>query len=261
MSDRDFSPSPDPGNEPSSAGLTRQLQGQLESLSSDHLARIFSLAEELREDDGLYLSRKDATPSEAAVGGEFDLMPLIIDGEKWAALEAGLLQRIRAWNFFLRDIYTNQEILKAGVVPYEIVYADPNFARGCARLRAFAPNYLQLTAFDLQRNARGEWLVVEDHLSVAEGASYALRKRQIMRQVAPRLFEGIDVLPIEDFAVQVMDVLKEWVRKPEGRSRAVLLARGSSDEHYLDHASLARQMGVSIVQGSDLVVLDSRLYL
>ena len=261
MSDRDLDSSPGLANELSSSELTRQLQDQLQSLSEDQLARIFSLAEELREDDGLYLSRRDATPSEAAVGGEFDLMPLVIGGEKWAALEAGLLQRIRAWNFFLRDIYTNQEILKAGVVPYEIVFADPNFQRGCARLRAFAPNYLQLTAFDLQRTARGDWLVVEDHLSVAEGASYALRKRQIMRQVAPRLFEGVDVLPIEDFAVQVMDVLKEWVRKPEGQARAVLLAQGSSDEHYLDHASLARQMGVSIVQGSDLVVLDSRLYL
>ncbi len=96
---------------------------------------------------------------------------------------------------------------------------------------------------------------------MAEGASYALRKRQIMRRIVPHLFEGHEILPIDDFAVQVMDALKEWMRRPEGRVRGVLLARGSGEGHYLDHASLARQMGVSIVQGSDLVVLDSRLYL
>jgi len=188
-------------------------------------------------------------------------MPLVIEGEEWAQIEAGLAQRVHAWNLFLRDIYSGQEILKAGVVPYEIVYSDPNFHRGCARLPGVTANYLQLSAFDLQQDARGQWLVVEDHLGVAEGASFALKKRQILRQILPRLFDGLEILPIEDFAAQVMDELQELVRIPDGRARGVLLAQGSSDDYYLDHAALARQMGVSIVQGSDLVVLDSRLFL
>ena len=224
------------------------------------MSRMFGLAEELREEDGAYLSPKEAQQPESFANG-FDLMPLVIGGDEWMRLEAGLLQRAQAWNSFLRDIYTNQEILKAGVIPYEIVYADPNFHRGCARLPFATPNYLQLTAFDLRQDTRGEWVVVEDYLGVSEGATYALRKRQMMRQVAPRLFDGAEVMPVEDFASQVMDVLRAQVRKPDDRVRGVLLARGSSDEHYLDHASLARQMGVSIVQGTDLVVLDSRLYL
>ena len=244
----------------SSADLVRRLQENLAETTPDHLARLFSHAEELREEDGAYLAPKEAVHQLEHFGRGFDLMPLVLDSQEWARLEAGLLQRLQAWNYFLRDIYTGQEILKAGVVPYEIVYSDPNFHRGCARLPSAMPNYLQLSAFDLQRNARGQWQVMENHLGVAEGASYALRKRQVMRQIAPRLFEGVELMPIEDFAVQVMDVLKEWVRKPDGRVRGVLLAR-SNDEHYLDHASLARQMGVSIVQGTDLVVLDSRLYL
>ena len=238
-----------------------QVQKTLGALSADQLDRIFSVAEELDEEDGAYLGPREAPRQEGRSEGGFDLMPLVVGGEEWSQIEAGLTQRVRAWNLFLRDIYSGQEILKAGVVPYEIIYADPNFHRGCARLPGVTASYLQLTAFDLQQDSRGQWLVVEDHLGIAEGASYALKKRQVLRQIMPRLFDGMEILPIEDFAAQVLDVLQELVRIPEGTARSVLLAQGSSDHHYLDHAALARQMGVSIVQGSDLVVLDSRLYL
>jgi len=227
----------------------------------EKLAHIFSMAEELREEEGTYLVPKEIATLETRTAGGFDLMPLVIGGEEWSHVEAGLTQRVRAWNLFLRDIYSGQEILKAGVVPYEIVYSDPNFHRGCARLPGVTASYLQLTAFDLQQNTKGQWIVVEEHLGVADGASYALKKRQIMRQIMPHLFDGVEVLPIEDFAAQVLDVLQDLVRSPEDGARGVLLAQGSSDEYYLDDAALARQMGVPIVQGNDLVVLDSRLYL
>jgi len=249
------------GTDSPSGAVALQLQRTLGGMSQEQLERIFSQAEELREEDGSYLSSKDMGQQERRTGGGFDLMPLVVGGEEWARIEAGLIQRLRAWNLFLRDIYSGQEILKANVVPYEIVYADPNFHRGCARLPGVTAHYLQLTAFDLQQDMRGQWLVVEDHLGVAEGGTYALKKRQILRQIAPRLFDGLEILPIEDFAAQVLDVMQELVKIPEGTARGVLLAQGSSDYHYLDHAALARQMGVSIVQGSDLVVLDSRLYL
>jgi uncharacterized circularly permuted ATP-grasp superfamily protein/uncharacterized alpha-E superfamily protein len=263
MSPPDSSFFPASGEEPPSgpAAQVLRLQNYLGGLAPEKLGRIFSLAEELREEEGAYFGPKNPTQQEWAFGDDFDLLPLVIGGDEWARLEAGLLQRVRAWNFLLRDIYTGQEILKAGVVPYEIVYSDPNFHRGCARLPGVTSTYLQLTAFDLQQNSSGQWQVIEDHLGVAEGASYALKKRTVMRQIAPRLFDDVEVMPIEDFAAQVMEVLQEHVRPHAGRVHGVLLARGSSDDHYLDHASLAREMGVSIVQGSDLVVLDSRLYL
>ena len=249
------------GPDSASGSVTHQIQQTLGSLSLEQLDHIFSMAEELREEEGAYLAPREITQQEARSTAGFDLMPLVVGGEEWAQIEAGLSQRVRAWNLFLRDIYSGQEILKAGVVPYEIVYSDPNFHRGCARLPGVTANYLQLTAFDLQQDVRGQWLVVEDHLGVADGASYALKKRQILRQIAPRLFDGLEILPIEDFAAQVLDVLQELVRIPDGGARGVLLAQGSSDEYYLDDAALARQMGVPIVQGNDLVVLDSRLYL
>jgi len=243
------------------AATAVQLQKSLGALPPEKLSRIFALADELREEEGAYVSPKALAPTETHPDGGFDLMPLVIPGEEWARIETGLSQRVRAWNLFLRDIYSGQEILRAGVVPYDIVYADPNFHRGCARLPGVTASYLQLTAFDLQQSARGQWMVVEEHLGVADGASYALKKRQALRQIAPRLFDGVEILPIEDFAAQVLDVLQDLVRIPEGVARSVLLAQGSSDEYYLDDAALARQMGVPIVQGNDLVVLDSRLYL
>jgi uncharacterized circularly permuted ATP-grasp superfamily protein/uncharacterized alpha-E superfamily protein len=249
------------GAETIAGATTLHLQKLLGTLPPDKLNRIFALAEELRDEEGVYISPKELSPQETRPDGGFDLMPLVISGEDWAGIEAGLAQRVRAWNLFLRDIYSGQEILKAGAVPYEIVYSDPNFHRGCARLPGVTASYLQLTAFDLQQNTRGQWMVVEEHLGVADGASYALKKRQILRQVAPRLFDGMEILPIEDFAAQVLDVLQDLVRNPDGAARGVLLAQGSSDEYYLDDAALARQMGVPIVQGNDLVVLDSRLYL
>jgi len=245
---------------PASA-MALQLQKSLGALPPENLSRMFALAEELREEEGAYVLPKEVSTKDAGPDGGFDLMPLVVSGEDWARIEAGLTQRVRAWNLFLRDIYSGQEILKAGVVPYEIVYSDPNFHRGCARLPGVTVSYLQLTAFDLQQNSRGQWVVVEEHLGVADGASYALKKRQVLRQVAPQLFDGMEILPIEDFAAQVLDVLQDLVGIPEGSARGVLLAQGSSDEYYLDDAALARQMGVPIVQGSDLVVLDSRLYL
>ena len=249
------------GPDPASGGVAFQIQKTLSSMPPEKLAHIFSMAEEMREEEGAYLVPKEISTSETRTAGGFDLMPLVISGEEWSRIEMGLTQRVRAWNLFLRDIYSGQEILKSGVVPYEIVYSDPNFHRGCARLPGVTASYLQLTAFDLEQNTRGQWMVVEEHLGVADGASYALKKRQIMRQIVPRLFDGVEVLPIEDFAAQVLDVLQELVRIPEGGARGVLLAQGSSDEYYLDDAALARQMGVPIVQGNDLVVLDSRLYL
>ncbi len=124
------------------------------------------------------------------------------------------------------------------------------------------PDYLQLTAFDLQQDVKGQWLVVEEHLGVADGASYALKKRQVLRQIAPALFDGLEILPIEDFRrAGARRCCRFSCAFPMARARGVLLAQGSSDEYYLDDAALARQMGVPIVQGNDLVVLDSRLYL
>src|SRR6201986_1499973 len=155
------------GPQSPSWGIASQIQKTLGSLTLDQLDRIFSMAEELREEEGTYLVPRESAQPDVRSAGGFDLMPWIVGGDEWTAVEAGLAQRVRAWNLFLRDIYSGQEILKAGIVPYEVVYADPNFHRGCARLPGVTASYLQLSAFDLQQDSRGQWNIVEDHLGVA----------------------------------------------------------------------------------------------
>src|SRR5579859_5123190 len=116
-----------PGPDSPPGAVVLQIQRTLGSMSLEQLDRIFSQAEELCEEEGVYLASRDAGQQERRPGGGFDLMPLVVGGGEWGRIEAGLIQRVRAWNLFLRDIYSGQEILKAGVVPYEVVYADPNF--------------------------------------------------------------------------------------------------------------------------------------
>src|SRR5271156_1878725 len=130
------------GNVASATALL--LQKSLSALPPEKLKRIFALADELREEEGAYISPKEIAPQETRPDGGFDLMPLVVSGEDWARIEVGLTQRVRAWNLFLRDIYSGQEILKAGIGPYEIVYSDPNFHRGCARLPGGNAPYLPL---------------------------------------------------------------------------------------------------------------------
>jgi len=155
---------------------------------------------------------------------------------------------------FLRDIYSGQEILKASVVPYEIVYSDPNFHRGCARLPGVTAKLSSTHRFDLRRTRAGSGLVIEEHLGVADGASYALKKRQVLRQIAPRLFEDWKYCRSRISPRRCSTFCRRSSACPRA-VRGVLLAQGSSDEYYLDDAALARQMGVPIVQGNDLVVL------
>ena len=112
------------------------------------------------------------------------------------------------------------------------------------RLPGVTASYLQLTGFDLQQDSRGQWLVVEDHLGVAEGASYALKKRQIMRQIAPRLFDGMEILPIEDFAAQVLDVMRDLVKNPDGGEQAAL----RSPQAILDEIATLDAQSAKVLQ-------------
>ena len=236
------------------------VEAVLSASAPQELERLTRRAQELmREQGATFAHGEGAEKSERTL--PFDLFPLTISSEEWAQLAPGLAQRVRAWNCLLRDIYGGQEILKAGVIPYEIVYGDPRYARECVGLKPVGDLYVHVASVDLFRDAEGRWVAVEDSVSNATGAAFALQNRRALAQLCPALMDGRDIAPVHHYPTQLLETLQAV--SPTGRStaRVVLLSPGTHDEAYFDHSSLARQMGVPLVQGGDLIVLDNHVYL
>lgn len=190
----------------------------------------------------------------------FDPFPRVIDADEWEFLGRGLVQRIRIWDDFLRDMFDAQEALKNGIVPFELVYDDPYFLRPAMGVRPAEEVYAHVAAFDLGRDAEGRWVVVEDYLGNTTGMTYALQSRHVLSEAAPALVEAGDPAPTGRFATELMEHLRGFSRGgPE--ARVVLLSPGLFDAAHYEHSFLARQLGIPLVRGSDLIVLNSRCYL
>ncbi|SDT85950.1 Uncharacterized conserved protein, circularly permuted ATPgrasp superfamily [Verrucomicrobium sp. GAS474] len=241
-----------------------QAYGHIENVLSNRspaeIERLTRRAHEFMREHGITFNvYNDKTSTERIL--PFDLFPLTIPANEWGQLQAGISQRIRAWNLFLRDLYGPQEILRAGVLPYEIIYSDPRYLRECVGVKVIKDIYIHVAAVDLFRNSLGQWLVFEDHLSNATGASYALQNRRALSQLCPELLEGQNVTPLHNYGTQLLETLLSVTPTGRSNSRAVLLSPGTFNEAYYDHSTLARQMGIPLVQGGDLIVLDNHLYL
>jgi len=190
-----------------------------------------------------------------------DLLPRIITSAEWETIERGLAQRITALNLFLRDIYGDEKCLADGVVPREIVYSCKHFRR---QMREFAvPKniYITVVGTDLIRLANGRYVVLEDNLRVPSGVSYMLTSRQVMKRIFPELFRTAGVRPIDHYSETLLATLRALA--PDGRSdpNIVLLTPGVYNSAYFEHAFLARQMGIELVEGRDLAVHDNIVYM
>jgi uncharacterized circularly permuted ATP-grasp superfamily protein len=190
-----------------------------------------------------------------------DLLPRIITSAEWETVERGLAQRITALNLFLRDIYNEGRCLKDRVIPAEIVYSCKHFRR---QMRGFSvPKniYITVVGTDLVRLPDGRFVVLEDNLRVPSGASYMLTSRQVMKRIFPELFRKAGVRPIEHYSEALLATLRALA--PEGRSvpNIVLLTPGVHNSAYFEHAFLARQMGIELVEGRDLAVHDNIVYM
>jgi uncharacterized circularly permuted ATP-grasp superfamily protein len=191
----------------------------------------------------------------------YDLVPRIITGEEWATVERGLTQRITALNMFLRDIYNEGRILKDGVVPRELVYSCKHFRRQMVGLQVPRNVYVAICGTDLIRLENGEFVVLEDNLRVPSGVSYMLTNRRVMKRILPQLFREYNVRPIEQYTQLLLGTLRSLA--PEGRPEPniVLLSPGVFNSAYFEHAYLARQMGIELVEGRDLVTHDNVIYM
>lgn len=245
---------------PGVKAVCKRLRETMGALSPEALGRLTRTAQDLMRDQGITFHINDKR-----AGGErilpFDLLPLTVAAEEWADLEQGLVNRARAWNAFLNDIYTGQDILKAGLVPYEVVYSDPHFRRECVGVKVTQDVHLHVSATDLIRNEDGRWIVMEDQISNPTGAGYALQNRRILSQVTPQFMEDVPLTPIYHYPSQLLETLQAAAPGGSSVAKVVLLSPGIYHEAYYDHAALARQMGIPLVQSGDLIVLDSEVYL
>lgn len=184
----------------------------------------------------------------------FDIIPRTISSKQWEKTAAGLKQRLKALNMFIDDLYHDQQVIKDGIIPEHIIKESKNFRPECVGISPKHGVWAHICGTDLVRDGSGDFYVLEDNLRVPSGVAYMLENRAITKRVLPEVFEKEDILPIDDYSSHLYEMLRslapEGVRKPN----IVVLTPGIFNSAYFEHSFLASQMGVELVQGSDLVV-------
>ena len=185
----------------------------------------------------------------------FDIVPRIIAKSEWRAIEAGLVQRLVALNLFIDDCYHDQQAMSAGIVPSDLVTGSPNFRPECMGVNPPGGIWAHICGSDLVRDAQGNVLVLEDNLRVPSGVSYLLENRMVTKRVFPELFRHCSIEPVDPYIGRLANMLAS-VSPGTGDPSIVVLTPGIYNSAYFEHAFLAQQLGVELVEGSDLIVLD-----
>jgi uncharacterized circularly permuted ATP-grasp superfamily protein len=191
----------------------------------------------------------------------FDLLPRIIPAAEWDMLERGLVQRITALNLFLHDIYHEQKILQDKVIPPFYVLSGKHFRREFVNFNVPKDIYIHVCGSDLIRGADGQYMVLEDNGRCPSGVSYVLENRRAMKRTFPGMFEGIGVRPVEHYPQELLKMLNHIAPAGVVDPTVVLLTPGAANSAYFEHTYLARQMGIEIVEGRDLVVRDEHVFM
>jgi len=192
----------------------------------------------------------------------FDLIPRIIPADDWQRLEAGLKQRVRALNMFIHDIYHGHDIVHAGVIPAEHVFLNAQYRPEMQDIDVAENIYSHIAGIDIVRAGQGEFYVLEDNLRVPSGVSYMLEDRKMSMRLMPDVFSRLKVAPVAHYPDLLLDNLREVA--PRGSSddpTVVVLTPGMYNSAYFEHAFLAQQMGVELVEGQDLFVQDNTVYM
>lgn len=190
-----------------------------------------------------------------------DLVPRLIPPDEWRHLEAGLEQRVRALNLFLEDVYNQGRILRDGVIPRELVVNASSFRRQFVGAKVPGGVYVHVCGTDLIRDEQGEYRVLEDNARTPSGVSYMLENRLIMTRVFPKLFRENRVRPIGDYTSLLLHNLRSLAPAGRDEPTVVLLTPGVYNSAYFEHAFLAQQMGIELVEGRDLFVDDNCVYM
>ncbi|MFD2144139.1 circularly permuted type 2 ATP-grasp protein [Mucilaginibacter antarcticus] len=191
----------------------------------------------------------------------FDIIPRIITASEWAFIERGIKQRLNALNLFLKDIYHNQFIIKDGVVPIDVIYSCPHFLREMHQLQVPYDIYVHISGIDLIRDFDGTFYVLEDNLRTPSGVSYMLENREITKRLFPDLLPQCGVRSVTEYPALLYKNLLALSPRQIANPTIVLLSPGIYNSAYFEHTTLARLMGVELVEGRDLVVKDQKVYM
>ena len=191
----------------------------------------------------------------------FDIIPRIITAAEWEYIEKGIKQRLKALNLFLKDIYSNQFIIKDGVVPAEMIYSCPHYLREMHNFPVPYDIYIHISGIDLIRNNDGSFYILEDNLRTPSGVSYMLENREITKRIFPDLLPQNNVRSVTEYPAilhrNLVSLSPSQIKNPT----VVLLTPGIYNSAYFEHTTLARLMGVELVEGSDLVVDNHKVFM
>ena len=191
----------------------------------------------------------------------FDIIPRIITAPEWAFIEKGIKQRLTALNLFLKDVYNNQFIVKDGIVPIDIIYSCPHFLREMYKLQVPYDIYIHISGIDLIRDHDGTFYVLEDNLRTPSGVSYMLENREITKRLFPDLLPQCGVRSVTEYPTILYKNLLAISPRQISNPTIVLLSPGIYNSAYFEHTTLARLMGVELVEGRDLVVNNHKVYM
>jgi uncharacterized circularly permuted ATP-grasp superfamily protein len=236
----------------------RLLKDRIESLPDGELLQRQAAAERLLLQSGITFNvYGDSAATEKIF--PFDIIPRIVEAAEWTWLEKGLKQRVYALNLFIDDIYHEQKIVKDNVIPQHLVGSARSFRAACVGLNPPRGVWCHITGTDLVRDRDGQIYVLEDNLRCPSGVSYVLENRRIMKRTFPEVFEASRVRPVDEYPSRLLTTLQSVFPSIQESAKVVLLTPGIYNSAYFEHAFLAQQMGVELVEGRDLVAHGGRI--
>jgi uncharacterized circularly permuted ATP-grasp superfamily protein len=236
----------------------RLLQERIASLPDGELLARQAAAERLLLQNGITFNvYNDSAATEKIF--PFDIIPRIVEAAEWDWLEKGLKQRVYALNLFIDDIYHEQKILKDKVIPEALIQSARSFRKECVGLNPPQKVWCHITGTDLVRDRDGQIYVLEDNLRCPSGVSYVLENRRILKRTFPQVFEALRVRPVDEYPSRLLSTLQSLFPAAMESPKVALLTPGIFNAAYYEHTFLAQQMGVELVEGSDLVAANGRI--
>ncbi|XOV25657.1 circularly permuted type 2 ATP-grasp protein [Phnomibacter sp. MR] len=191
----------------------------------------------------------------------FDIIPRIITGKEWDHVEKGIQQRLKALNLFLKDIYSEQQIIKDGIIPASLIASCPHFLKEAVGIKVPHDIYVHISGIDLIRGNDGKFYVLEDNLRTPSGVSYMLENREVTKRIFPDLLAQNQVRMVNNYPMKLLNILSSLSPRPVDQPNVVILTPGVYNSAYYEHTFLARTMGIPLVEGRDLVVDNQKVFM